>query len=351
MIGGCRALGARADRAGVVSKARTRAVKAGLAFKALFAVVAATLMASCGDNKVFTVDGTVDGLGTQNLHLIYESGEAVHSGSVTAVDSKFRFEGDAPEETVVEVFNNSRKLVGRFVAKNGDALKVELSTTDPLFLATSGNKTGDRLAEFLAENSADDQTLRSAIERYVESNPAKPLSGILLAYYYAPAADYERALQLYSLLDYGKMGSYVRSARGLLVREASQPAKLGPVDLISNVDSIKTLKVAKRGKTLIVFDIESIIADSMVAALDTIARLPGVEINFVRLAPDTLTLYGSTRRLPKGANAFRSVGGVADSVLRPFAIKRLPLFVAADSTGEQIYRATLIDSIVKHFYR
>ena len=59
----------------------------------LTVVVGGLLMTvSCGGKQPYKIDGTVEGLGTQNLTIIYHGGTPLREMTINAVNSAFHIE-------------------------------------------------------------------------------------------------------------------------------------------------------------------------------------------------------------------------------------------------------------------
>ncbi len=194
-----------------------------LLLSAVGCIVAAT---GCGGKKPYRIDGTIEGLGTQNVTAIYHDGTALREVSTNAVNSVFHLEGMSQQPVVIEFYDNQRRRIGCIAVKNGDDVKVKFKAGDRYFMESSGNKLSEALAEFLMDNDDD---LNAAIERRIMSAPEDELSVLLAGYYYDITEDAVRADSILSLLDNSAIAgsAMLRSKADLAARSVIPIASVG----------------------------------------------------------------------------------------------------------------------------
>lgn len=295
------------------------------------------LLGSCGGNKPYKIDGTIEGFGTQNVIAIYHNGTALKEMTVNAVDSKFHIEGIADAPVVVEFYNNQRYRIGCVVAENGDEINVKFKAGDPNFMEAAGNETSELLSDFLRKNS---ETLNDGIEKQIISDPAAALSVILAGYYYNVATDAVRADSILSLFDYTTVtdNPMLRAKAEVASRLADVNATVEPIDLFSSNDSIERFEPSTKKRTLYIFTDIHRMPDSILNYTDSLAH--DIKIALIRMSVDTFGWHKDTYRFAKEVKHFWALGGTANERLNCFNIPSLPYFVVADTTARQIYRGT-----------
>ncbi len=308
----------------------------------LIILTVALFPASCSDSGSFKVTGTVEGLGTQNLHIVYRDGNMVRSITAPAVDSKFEFQGNSPRETVVEVFNNLRSPLGCFVVKNGETVDITLKSDDLLYLKATGDKTSERLADFLAKNRGD--SLNTRIASAVIANPADFLSATLLTCYYDTGTNPAEAAELIAALDYEKIPPIVTAGlREMLSRINSEPS-VTDVRLRCIADSMTTVAPCDTAPTFYYFDDTHNLSDSTAAFFDSIPS--HVKLVYILTAPDTLRWSKNASLFPSRTYALWAPDGVSEQEISDWDITSMPYIIVADSTGRPIYRgAELPDAV------
>ena len=325
-------------------------------FRYTYLLLSILLLTACGADDTFLVNGTVEGLGTQNLHIIDYSDGAIRTNVSTAVDSKFRFEGNSPEETVVEVYSNARALIGRFVAKNGDNIEVKFRQNEPGFMEISGNKTSHDLLNFLAKTPTD--SLNSRIFHEVVTHPDRMLSGVLLAYYYDVAANPELADSMINLLNYDFIPyQMTQGLSHMLNRSLHQPDTIGEFQLRAiEVIKPKSSKGKADNKTehkhpqlkgftpgskqlsLCIFNKEHALDDSIFDIANQFDSI-GYDIYYFHATHDTTRLAAQMEKMPKATNIFWAPAGIAQPELADFRIMQFPYFVVVDSARAVSYRS------------
>lgn len=285
---------------------------------------------------------TIEGLGTQNVRIIYTDDKAVNTATVTAIDSKFNFEAVATEETLFEIYSNARTLLGRFVATNGDNISLTLKASDPTYMKISGNKTSEQLARFLSENNGKTD-LNDAIARQVEKNPEQMLSAILMTFYYDFSGDTGEGARLTDMLTARtSFSALTRGNSRMLARLAEPQEKVGPIRLVSQADTARTFMPDTLRPTLIWFDDGSAgINDSICESLDSIGT-GRFKAAHILVSTDTFGWRRSTSKLPKAVNRLFAPGGIASPGIYPLVITDLPFFIVTDTAAAQIYRGCSI---------
>lgn len=306
-------------------------------------VASALLLTSCSDSGSFKVTGTVEGLGTQNLHIVYRDGNMVRSITAPAVDSKFEFQGNSPRETVVEVFNNSRAPIGCFVVKNGETVDITLKANDFYYLKASGNKTSEKLADFLAKNSGD--SINARIASTVLANPADFLSAALLTCYFDAGANPAQTAELIAALNYDKIPPIVTSGLREMVVRLCSPRPVADLRLRCAADSITTVTPCDSTPTFYYFDDTHELSDSTAALFDSIPER--IKLVYILTVPDTLRWAKLRALLPSRTTSLWAPGGVAEPEIADWDITAMPYIIVADSAGLTLYRGVDLPEAVK----
>ncbi|MDE7135092.1 MAG: DUF4369 domain-containing protein [Muribaculaceae bacterium] len=296
----------------------------------IFATVALT---SCGGSP-FKITGTVTGLGTQNIHIIYRDGGHVRDHIVAVMDSKFEFEGNSPEETVVEIYNNMRAPLAYMVAKNGEEIELEINATDIYDIKVKGDATSERLAKFLAENK---NSLNATIAGLVKKSPEDILSAVLLNYFYDPSVKPDEAAELFDLIDYSAAPTNLNIGVKEMIKRHNTLNIAKPIRLLCSADSMTTFYPLKDGYTLYCFDAEKHLNDSIDERFSDIPET-NTRIGYFRMTTDTIGWSRSSRQLPKRVISMWAPGGVAEPGLFNLNITSLPFYIVTVDGGKQVYR-------------
>lgn len=309
----------------------------------MLAAIVLPVAMSCGGDNPMRAEVTIEGLGTQNVRVIYADDRAVNSATVTVIDSKFSFEAQSPEETVFEIYSNSRALLGRFAGKNGDNIELTLKLSDPAYMKVSGNKTSEELAGFLSSNSGRD--LNDAIARQVSENPGGMLSAILMTYYFDFSGDPGEGAMLTDMLTAKTpFRSFTQGNRRMLSRLEEPQGKVEPMVLFNMADTVEVFEPDSVRPTLLWFDSkDKAIGDSIAERLDSIGMKRFLAAHIL-ISSDTFGWRRSMSPLPKQVRRLYAPGGIASPDLYRLSITGLPFFIVTDSIAEQVYRGKSLDA-------
>ena len=153
----------------------------------------AMMFAACSSDS-FRLEARIEGLGTQNVQIVYATSDGVQSDWVTANDDRLSYEGFAPELTVLQVLDSDNRLIARMAVKNGDKLKFRGTLTDPMGIEFKGSDASEEWSKFIKENkelydAGNQPMLDIAIEKFIRENPDNVVSTLLLIFDYGSLAN------------------------------------------------------------------------------------------------------------------------------------------------------------------
>lgn len=300
----------------------------------LFAATLLILLATaCGKSDTYSIEGEILGLGTQNLRLIYIDDEAVHTAQATALDGKFRFEGNLSTTSVMHLYSSVGAPLATFIVTPGDEIKCRISLDNTADDAIEGSDMTRRLVDFIHTGLTN-----ASIDSYVATHTDDPVSSVLVTSYYdaaastpahidsiismiAPEARLPQAVIPYSTL--------LRPGAGRLPAKAS----------LYTADADTFVNISLRGKTPRLLIINTTAERS--ATVDTLKkyadRLKAKNITVIdyTIAPDTVSWKAALRTdtLPGKFIHTYSPGALADPLMMQLGVTRHPLYIAADTSG------------------
>ncbi len=308
------------------------------------------LLNACGDNDKFQVKGTIPGIGTQNLRIVYCSMGAIRSEIVTVVDDKFSFEGSSITPTIVEVFTSDRILLGRLIAENGDHLECVLDKSSPYKLSVKGNKDSQRWATFLGENepifaTKDPIKINQLISKYVTSHKEDLVSTALIITDFYTTGQEETADSLLSIINpAAHPQDLVKGYESLLAKVCGQQTldKITTMTFYTASDTINTVNPSRSSFSLFCFTLgDNPIREQVVKDLRnmreqyTTKRLALLDIS---LDSDTIIWKKTIKSDSATWVQCWAPGSIAAHQIQRLNISRIPFFIVADSTGKQLYR-------------
>lgn len=306
------------------------------------------LAVACGSDDSFRVMATVDGLGTQNVRAVYRSGGRVNVVPAVALDGKFQFSGNSAQPVLIDLYTGSRSLIGSLVVSNGETVEVSFKLNEPGYMTAKGDKISEQMARFKTANSeainnGDDITVNNAVARYVADNLKNPAAAYIVMSMYNPSIDPSTADSLLTAIDpkARPAGDLVSSFRETLALGLDTLPTFSPVRLYTTGDSMTTIAAAGSRGVLLAFSgvADGEPHDSLVSRLNVLHDSLKTRVRVVELSTvaDTAAWHGQIDNVKPRYTRCWMPGGVSSPALDRIAVRRLPWYVAADSTGSILY--------------
>lgn len=295
----------------------------------------------CGSKTEYDLKVRVNNLGTQSLTVVISRPEGIDYQKIAAMDSQFELKGSVTGPSVAEVYSNAHKLLGRFVIIGGDHGEVTIDPAHPEMIE-SDSKANKELSDFLKAHSEE---LQAAIEEQTAKEPESLLTAVLLRYYYVP----DDPGATFGLLG-NVTGEYAYMVSDLseLLQEFAQPeGPLREITLRAPGDTTATFSPASEGLTLYYFYTSPPSIYDSIANYFKTSPLKDVTLAAIRMMGDTTRWrYQREDVFPKGATHLWAPEGIHNSELSDVRFHRLPLLVATDSAGTQLYRAETFEAMI-----
>lgn len=322
------------------------------------AAAAFTLLCGCSSDS-FYIEGEVEGLGTQNVRIVYVANDAVQNVWVPAMESKFNFSGISREPTVVELYSRDLTRIAHFVMQNGDEISLKGKLSEPYVLTVEGDKLNTRWAEWVASHASeiakgDSEAVRQAIEKLVKNTPDDPLVPLLVGYdYMFSTTDAEPALRLLAQLPDSEMKTLAEAHIGAVSDgSAASPGRGGRIPsfaLITNADTLTSFVAGRSRASLLYFWLpENATHRADIRLMKRIKnRFTAAQLQLADISLESDTAVW--KRTLRGDSAmtqwphFWALGGVANPEMRRLGVNGTPVFIAIDSDGRQLYRGSSAD--------
>ncbi len=317
-------------------------------------IILGLTLAACDDEPEFRITGTVDGLGTRRISMVYAADGKLHTETTTAIDGKFSLIGSSRDYTMVELQTPQGAVFSRLLAKNGQNIKCRLDIDDPYKLTFKGNKPDEEWAAFLTKNretltDGTRKTINQLVEEYVKSNPGNIVSSMMLLTMYDAVDNESQASSLFaSLTPEARPDKLVAGYRLLLSQNnnAAINVKIKPITLKNSKDSVERFVPLRSSYSLLYFSTGAklnpdTVNEAILTAYDryTRRRMRALEIS---CAGDSAqwkrSLEGDTLKWTRTWVP----GGIASPTLYELSIPRLPYYILSDSAGNQVYRGSSI---------
>lgn len=314
-----------------------------------------SLLSGCSEDPGFTIKGTIKGADSQSITLTYYTHGGIKHSTIKPIQGQFLFKGESPTPTMAVLsISPEGERVATLVVSNGDKITVNAELENLLTTQVKGNDESEKIARWVKENSdiirsKQASRINKAIKDYVMSHSSElSATAILTSYYLTDGYESAADSLLTALAPEVRRTEMVQGFNNVISDFIGSQVS-GPVpfmSLYSKSDSIININPLRHKATLLCFlDANRQARDSVVKhlnALDStysIAELLQVEISVANDSAQWRTSIG--RDTVKWAQTWVQ-GSVAAAPIRKLGIRRVPYFIAADSSGHSIYRGTSI---------
>lgn len=330
-----------------------------------FVLSAVTLLASCSKEEKFRIEGEICDGSSHIIELTW-----LKNGSFNRVVAhsdeagKWTLEGTANSPTLALLSIGGEEALVSLVVENGDRIRIEM----PADAATGeikvrGNRTSELLARFDSETrksiaSGRGTDINRRVEEFIRKNPKEIASAVLLVTRFDSRGHEVQADSLMGLIapsarPVGVMQNFAATIANQLSTESS--SDLTSMVLYDRRDTTIRYNPSRQSYTLFAFlDARKRLRDSVVPELRKLKeawpdkRLAAIEVS---LARDSATWKQSTESDSATWIQAWAPGAVSSSNFRKMAIRRVPYFVVADSSGRQIYRGSSISAATKELLK
>ncbi|MDE6309320.1 MAG: hypothetical protein K2L81_03900, partial [Muribaculaceae bacterium] len=169
-------------------------------FSLIFATILA-LLSSCSDGDRFVIEGEFEGEAPQSVRALFYAQGALHNVPVSVREGKFVVEGQSSDPVIVDIFLPDKNRIATVVARDGEKVKLKLSTK-PYSFSAKGDEISEQLSEWVKDNASvlaggDAAAINGVVEKYIKGNRDNLLSTVLLLSYYNSSIDPLAGTQLF----------------------------------------------------------------------------------------------------------------------------------------------------------
>lgn len=305
--------------------------------------------ASCG-NDSFTLEGSLEDAGTQNLRFVYASDGSIHSQWIPSVKGEFRMEGKAKDLTVVYVYSSQMKFITHVAVKNGDKIAIKGKIADNYDISATGSKINEEWLGFIRQNSvnfkkADTEKTDSAITAFIKNNQENIVSTLLLTCDYTDIESETAKTLLESINEKAKPTQLLTLYGKSLMNETYKQKKISVLGLRDDRDSMALVDLKKKPLTLLYFwQQENEGRDSIVRKLKNVKqRESNVQIIDICMGQDTLNWRVTIKKDSTNWKHYKAICGPVDKTISDLNVTGKNFFIVADTTGTQLYRGASIN--------
>lgn len=321
----------------------------------LFSIIlAALLLTACSKKKNFSIQGEIEGIGSQTVTATYYADGGLKRVSVPAVDNVFALRGSSKKPTLLTLALSDGTQIATLILSNGDKAKLKGDINALYAIEVSANGDSEKIADWVKDNaellqSRNAAAINQALAEWVGDNRSSKASTALMLTYFQTDGYEHMADSLMSLLSGdARAQEIVQNFTGVLSSQlgGAAEAEVPILYLFAASDSVIAFNPRSQKALLLCFMPESrgprdsvgLQLRQLTAAYPT-TRFRAVEIS---TAPDSAAWRNSISGDSASWSQTWAPATIASTSVRKLAVPRTPYFIVADSAGSQIYRGTSI---------
>lgn len=311
----------------------------------LVLVLIVTMMASC-DNSTFKISADIAGMGNQQVHVVFLGDSGVTDAFIAVNEGKIKIKGNSSELTVVSFQDSQHKPLFRVAIAGGETVEITGDINTPHQYKCKGSDVAEQWMDFEREHaqlydSPNTTPLDQAIEKFIKDNPKNPVSTLLLVADYSDNTS-SKAEQLLNSIDAKARPERLISSMMQLRSSQGQPIKqLHTMMLCNDKNDFDAVVPSKTATTLIYWWAENNEGRrNDVEQMKQIAHEFGSDLQMVdvSLNTDTTGWHAIINSDAAEWQHYWAPGSILDHAVQDLQLRQLPLFIATDDQGKQIYR-------------
>jgi len=307
------------------------------------------LLDACGHGDCFRVDGMLSEGSDINLRIVYYTDGNVLTGITASNAGKFVFEGRAPKPALVEVYDNDYRLLGRFMANDGEDIHVNIDRDNPYGTKVEGNALSVAMTGFFNSNadkliSATTDERNAVIAGHIKENPEAPEAYLLLITEFYTRGHEQLADSLLALIPDDARIQGISAGFEAMLRRVTDGLTAKQVAPVPYLFSGKTHMFRPSGSplSLIVLSDSRSGRDSIVSVVRDLDSRRGTRFDILdlNLDRDTLEWRRTVRSDSASWTQGWAAGGISAQAIDRLGVPQLPFFVLVDSAGHQLWRGS-----------
>ncbi|MDE6321594.1 MAG: hypothetical protein K2L93_04775, partial [Muribaculaceae bacterium] len=276
----------------------------------------------------------------------------LHNVPVSVREGKFVVEGQSSDPVIVDIFLPDKNRIATVVARDGEKVKLKLSTK-PYSFSAKGDEISEQLSEWVKDNASvlaggDAAAINGVVEKYIKGNRDNLLSTVLLLSYYNSSIDPLAGTQLFDMIEAEARPSYMVEGYSEMLgrmKAGIESLVVTPIAYYVARDSADVFEPGKNRYTLLALTSTLHGRDTIVGKLARMVDNDSVKV--LELSVDNDSTVWRRSIAPDSAAWAQGwlPGGVMTAGLEQLAIPRLPYFVIVDSVGNQLLRSSSLTAV------
>lgn len=313
------------------------------------------LGSACSSDGI-EIEAEIRGLGTQNVHIVYNGDNGAADDVVQAQKERFTARLSSSELTVVSVLDARHMLVARFAAQNGDHITIDGDLAAPHLMKITGNEATEQWLKFRREHDklyakSVPQALDREIEKWVAAHPKQVGSTLLLLIDHSNLAGSGKQSLLNVIAPEARPDHLIASVEWLNeYYSRSATDQIVSLNLCGTRGDFEMLNLAGRPALLYFWSNDRTSRAGIVRAIRQ--RLKADEaaqplVADILLDADTVQWSATCRADSATWQHYWVPGGVVDVALRDLRVPSAPFFVVTNAGGRIVYRGENVAEALK----
>ena len=314
-------------------------------------IVLIAIATGCRSNS-FKIDAQLQGLGTQNIKIVYFSSGAVVEQTVAVQDNHFSFSGSAPQLTIANVVDAQGGVIAQLVVQNGDKVTIKGNVAQPLNIQITGSDINEQWMEFKRQYKdyfgpvqTRNSELDAEIEKYINSHPSNLLSTVLLVAHYNNLSDDEKVKSLLDKIDNDAKPESLTAVLNQLPPLPKPVERLTSLLLYDSHGSFSQFNARDAQCSVLLIwsrddysrktNIDTLISLKRIANSNQRLQIADILIDADSASWNHITNTDSTRW-----KHYWAPEGPLNHDLKALGVGITPMYIVGDSTGKIVYRGS-----------
>lgn len=315
------------------------------------------ILTSCGGPDSYKLKAKIMDGKDATFRIITHTPSGPEMNLLASRQGIFELRDTLTEPVMVEVFTNDYNRIGVYWAVPDDELEIEINPEGLFGFGAKGSEVNERLSGWIKKNkdlikAGPSEALNETVKKYVVSNPKDIVSTMLFATLWDSKLNPEETISLWNKINPSVRPEYIRPDIITLARAAVLPASTGVLPDMSfrnQDDTLEYYQPDTHKVSIIAFSNENfkVEHDSITRRFDELKKKypKEKEVKIIDYSLDSDVRSWRSSTFVDTAEYTRAWSGPGRGAIgvAELALGRLPFFIVADSTGNQVYRGSSLD--------
>lgn len=323
--------------------------------KIISILFAALLLSACSKKKNFSIQGNIEGIGSQMVTATFYADGGLKRISASASNDVFSLTGTAKKPTLISLTLSDGTQIATLIMSNGDKAKLKGDINSPFSIDVSANSDSEKIASWVNDNAELLQTgnaeaINLSLANWVgKHTSSKASTALMLAYFHSDGYEHLADSLITLLTPEARAKEVMQNYSGTLNPQlGALTEKVQGLQLFTSTDSLIAFSPLHHKAMLLCFMPDNNTARDTISP--TLRRLTSTypKKKFRAVEISTAIDSAAWRKSIEGDSAIWSQtwipSALSSTSIRKLAVPRTPYFIVADSAGGQIYRGSSISA-------